>query len=210
MAMNAKHFSAKGDERGTVELPEEVFGQPVHEHAIWEAVRCYLANQRQGTASVKTRAEVSGGGRKPWRQKGTGRARQGSNRSPLWRHGGRAFGPRPRSYNYTLPKKVRSLALRSALSARALDSAVSVVDVLDFAAPRTKDLAGLLKKIGAGEKRCLLVLGDHRPNAYLSGRNIPKLQTIPVRELNPYMVMQSDTIVFEVDGLEKIREVVRV
>jgi large subunit ribosomal protein L4 len=210
MAMNAKHFSAKGDERGTVELPEEVFGQPVHEHAIWEAVRCYLANQRQGTASVKTRAQVSGGGRKPWRQKGTGRARQGSNRSPLWRHGGRAFGPRPRSYNYTLPKKVRSLALRSALSARALDSAVSVVDVLDFAAPRTKDLAGLLKRIGAGEKRCLLVLGDHRPNAYLSGRNIPKLQTIPVRELNPYMVMQSDTIVFEVDGLEKIREVVRV
>jgi len=210
MAMNAKHFSAKGDERGTVELPEEVFGQPVHEHAIWEAVRCYLANQRQGTASVKTRAQVSGGGKKPWRQKGTGRARQGSNRSPLWRHGGRAFGPRPRSYNYTLPKKVRSLALRSALSARALDSAVSVVDVLDFAAPRTKDLAGLLKRIGAGEKRCLLVLGDHRPNAYLSGRNIPKLQTIPVRELNPYMVMQSDTIVFEVDGLEKIREVVRV
>jgi large subunit ribosomal protein L4 len=210
MAMNAKHFSAKGDERGTVELPEEVFGQPVHEHAIWEAVRCYLANQRQGTASVKTRAQVSGGGKKPWRQKGTGRARQGSNRSPLWRHGGRAFGPRPRSYNYTLPKKVRSLALRSALSARAADLAVSVVDVLDFTAPRTKDLAGLLKKIGAGEKRCLLVLGDHRPNAYLSGRNIPKLQTIPVRELNPYMVMQSDTIVFEVDGLEKIREVVRV
>ena len=210
MAMNAKHFSAKGDERGTVELPEEVFGQPVHEHAIWEAVRCYLANQRQGTASVKTRAEVSGGGKKPWRQKGTGRARQGSNRSPLWRHGGRAFGPRPRSYNYTLPKKVRSLALRSALSARASDSAITVVDVLEFASPRTKDLAGLLKKIGAGEKRCLLVLGDHRPNAYLSGRNIPKLQTIPVRELNPYMVMQSDTIVFEVDGLEKIREVVRV
>jgi len=210
MAMNAKHFSAKGDERGTVELPEEVFGQPVHEHAIWEAVRCYLANQRQGTASVKTRAQVSGGGKKPWRQKGTGRARQGSNRSPLWRHGGRAFGPRPRSYNYTLPKKVRSLALRSALSARALDSAITVVDALEFSAPRTKDLAGLLKKLGAGEKRCLLVLGDHRPNAYLSGRNIPKLQTIPVRELNPYMVMQSDTIVFEVDGLEKIREVVRV
>ena len=210
MGMNAKHFSAKGDERGTVELPDEVFGQPVHEHAIWEAVRCYLANQRQGTASVKTRAEVSGGGRKPWRQKGTGRARQGSTRSPLWRHGGRAFGPRPRSYNYTLPKKVRSLALRSALSARALDSAVSVVDVLDFAAPRTKDLAGLLKRIGAGEKRCLLVLGEHRPNTYLSGRNIPRLQTVPVRELNPYLVMQSETIVFELDGLEKIREVVRI
>ena len=210
MAMNAKHFSAKGDERGTVELPEEVFGQPVHEHSIWEAVRCYLANQRQGTASVKTRAEVSGGGRKPWRQKGTGRARQGSNRSPVWRHGGRAFGPRPRSYNYALPKKVRSLALRSALSARAADSAITVVDVLEFTAPRTKDLAALIAKIGAGEKRCLLVLGEHRPNAYLSGRNIPQLQTIPVRELNPYMVMQSDTIVFEMDGLEKIREVVRV
>jgi large subunit ribosomal protein L4 len=210
MAMNARHFTAKGEERGTVQLPDEVFGQPVHEHAIWEAVRCYLANQRQGTASVKTRAQVSGGGKKPWRQKGTGRARQGSNRSPIWRHGGRAFGPRPRSYNYTLPRKVRSLALRSALSARAADLAIMVVDVLDFPAPRTRDLAGLLKKMGTEEKRCLLVLGEHRPNAYLSGRNIPRLHTIPVRELNPYVVMQSDTIVFEMDGLEKIREVVRV
>ena len=207
--MNAKHYSAEGVEQGTVELPEEVFGQPVHEHSIWEAVRCYLANQRHGTASVKTRAQVSGGGKKPWRQKGTGRARAGSNRSPIWRHGGRAFGPRPRDYSYEIPRKVRALALRSALSARAADEAVSVVDALEYSAPATKNLAGMLKKIGLDGKSCLLVLGEHRPNTYLSGRNIPRLTTIPLRELNPYVVMQSEVILFEAPGLSKIREVVR-
>jgi large subunit ribosomal protein L4 len=207
--MDAKHYSAKGDEQGSVELPAAVFEQPVHKHAIWEAVRNFLANRRQGTASVKNRAKISGGGRKPWRQKGTGRARAGTNRSPLWRHGARAFGPRPRSYSYRLPRKVRALALRSALSARAADLAISVVDPLDYSAPRTREMAGLLKKIGIEGKSCLLVLGDQKPNTFLSARNIPRLRTVQVQDLNPYYVMQSDAILFELSGLEKIQEVVR-
>ncbi len=206
--MDAKHFNAQGEEQGTIELPVSVFGQPVHEHAIWEAVRMYLANQRQGTSSVKNRSAVSGGGRKPWRQKGTGRARSGSTRSPLWKHGARAFGPRPRDYSYRIPRKIRALALRSALSARAADLAVAVVDPLDFDKPQTRGIAGLLKKIGVEGKSCLLVLGDHKKNTYMSARNIPRVNTIEVRELNPYVVMQSETILFETSGLAKIEEVV--
>jgi large subunit ribosomal protein L4 len=208
--MNAKHYNAQGEERGTVELPEAVFGQSVHTHAIWEVVRSYLANQRQGNASVKNRAAVSGGGRKPWRQKGTGRARAGSIRSPLWRHGGRAFGPRPRDYSFYVPRKVRALALRSALSARAAEQAISVIDSLDYTVPRTREVAGLLNKIGIGGRSCLLVLSDHKVNTFLSTRNIPRLRTIAVRELNPYFIMQSQAILFEVDGLGKIEEVVHV
>jgi large subunit ribosomal protein L4 len=208
--MIAKHYNAKGEERGSIELPAAVFGHPVHTHAIWEAVRSFLANQRQGTAAVKTRAQVSGGGRKPWRQKGTGRARAGSIRSPLWRHGGRAFGPRPRDYSFYVPRKVRALALRSALSARAADQAISVVDALDFPAPKTREVAGLLQKIGLGGKSCLLVLSDHKANTFMSARNIPRLRTVAVRELNPYFVMQSEVILFEIDGLNRIEEAVHV
>lgn len=207
--MNAKHFNAQGEERGTIELPAAVFGQPVNEHAIWEAVRMYLANQRQGTSAVKNRSLVSGGGRKPWRQKGTGRARAGSTRSPLWKHGARAFGPRPRDYSYQIPRKVRALALRSALSARAGDLAIAVVDPLGLTAPATKSVASLLKKIGVEGKSCLLVLGDHDKNTHMSTRNIPRVKTIAVRELNPYVVMQSEAILFETSGLAKIEEVVR-
>jgi large subunit ribosomal protein L4 len=208
--MEVKHYSAEGDEVGSVELPAAVFAQPVHKHAIWEAVRNYLANRRQGTASVKNRAKVSGGGRKPWRQKGTGRARSGSNRSPLWRHGARAFGPRPRSYTYRIPRKVKALALRSALSARAADLAISVVDPLDYSEPRTREVASLLKKIGIEGKSCLLILGDRKVNTLLSARNIPRLRTIGIQDLNPYFIMQSDAILFEMNGLERIEEVVRV
>ena len=207
--MQVKHYSQKGEELGTVELPAGVFEQPVHEHAIWEAVRCYLANQRHGTASVKNRSEVSGGGRKPWRQKGTGRARQGSIRSPIWRHGARAFGPKPRDYGYEIPRKVRSLALRSALSARAADQVIAVIDGFEIEAPRTREVAALIRKIGLSGKRCLLVLGDHKPVTYKSARNIPRVKTVVVRELNPYSVMQSEAILFEMDGLAKIGEVVR-
>jgi large subunit ribosomal protein L4 len=207
--MNAKHFNTQGEERGTIELPASVFGQPVNEHALWEAVRMYLANQRQGTSAVKNRSLVSGGGRKPWRQKGTGRARAGSTRSPIWKHGARAFGPRPRDYSYQIPRKVRVLALRSALSARAGDLAIAVVDPLGLEKPATKSVARLLKKIGVEGKSCLLVLGDHDKNTYMSTRNIPRVRTIAVRELNPYVVMQSEAILFDTSGLAKIEEVVR-
>src|SRR6266850_5567199 len=136
-ATQVKRFGADGSERGTTELPDELFAQPVHEHLLWLSVKRYLGNQRQGTARVKTRGEVSGGGRKPWKQKGTGRARAGSNTSPLWPGGGRAFGPKPRDYRTEMPRKQRRAALVSALSLKASENAVSVVDKLEFAAPRT-------------------------------------------------------------------------
>ncbi len=205
----AVHYSAQGDELGQVDLPERIFEAPIRAHAIWEAVRAYRANQRQGTAKVKTRAEVSGGGRKPYRQKGTGRARRGTIRSPINRGGGRAFGPRPRSYTILLPKKVKALALRSALSARASEQEVRVIDKLGFAAPRTHDLAAVLGKIGLAGRKCLLVLDDYDANTYLSSRNIPNLDTISLRDLNTYAVMRSETVLFESDGLARIEEVLR-
>jgi large subunit ribosomal protein L4 len=207
---SAVHYSAQGEEIGQVELPARIFEAPIREHAIWEVVRAYRANQRLGTAKVKTRAEVRGGGRKPYRQKGTGRARRGTIRSPIARGGGRAFGPKPRSYRIDLPRKVRASALRSALSARARDAEVRVIDRLEFEAPRTRDMASILGRIGLGERRCLLVLGDHDRNAYLSSRNIPNLETITLRDLNTYAVMRSETVLFEGAGLEQIEEVLRV
>src|SRR5438477_13127530 len=135
--MNAKLFGPDGSEKGTATLPDELFGQQVNEHLLWLSVKRHLGNQRQGTAAVKTRGDVSGGGRKPFRQKGTGRARQGSNTSPLMPGGGRAFGPRPRDYRTEMPKRQRRAALVSALSAKAADAAVSVVELPAFEAPRS-------------------------------------------------------------------------
>jgi len=206
----AAHYSAKGEQLGEVELPGRIFDQPVHEHAIWEAVRAYLANQRLGTAKVKTRAEVSGGGRKPWRQKGTGRARRGTIRAPLHVGGGRAFGPRPRDYGYQVPKKVKSLALRSALSARARDNQIFVIDPIELEAPRTREVASLLGAIGVVGKKCLLVLGDHSVVTYRSSRNIKHLKTMTINDLNTYAVMQSEALVIDKSGLDKIEEVLRV
>jgi len=206
----AVHYSAQGDELGQVDLPERIFEAPIRAHAVWEAVRAYRANQRQRTAKVKTRAEVSGGGRKPWRQKGTGRARRGTIRSPINRGGGRAFGPKPRSYNIQLPKKIRALALRSALTARARDHEVRVIDKLGFAAPRTREMAELLGKIGLDGRKCLLVLDEYDANTYLSSRNIPNLDTISLRDLNTYAVMRSEAVLFESEGLARIEEVLRI
>jgi large subunit ribosomal protein L4 len=206
----ATHYSVTGDEKGQVELPARIFDAPVHTHAIWEVVRSYLANQRQGTSKVKNRSDVSGGGAKPWRQKGTGRARRGTLRSPLNRGGGRAFGPKPRKYTYQVPKKVKSLALRSALSARASDNQVRIVDALALTEPKTRDLASMLSRIGIAGSRCLLVLGEHRPITYLSSRNIARLETITIHELNTYAVMQAETVLFESEGIDKIEEVLRV
>src|SRR6185503_19337752 len=140
----AKVFGADGGAKGEKALPEALFGQPVHEHLMWLSVKRYLGNQRQGTAKVKTRGEVSGGGRKPWRQKGTGRARAGSNTSPLWPGGGRAFGPKPRDHRTELPRQQRRVALVSALSLKASEQAITILDTLALEAPRTAEVAGLL------------------------------------------------------------------
>src|SRR6058998_3228065 len=158
--MDAKIVALDGSEKGTAALPDDLFAQQVNEHLLWLSVRRHLGNRRQGTAKVKGRGEVSGGGRKPWRQKGTGRARAVSNTSPLWPGGGRAFGPVPRDYRVAMPRKQRRAALASALSLRASENAVSVVEPLSFTAPKTKEMAGVLQRLGVSDKRTLLVLGE--------------------------------------------------
>jgi len=205
--MNAKRFAADGSENGTATLPDELFGQPVHEHLLWLSVKRHLGNQRQGTSKVKARGEVSGGGRKPWKQKGTGRARSGSNTSPLWPGGGRAFGPKPRDYRTDLPKQQRRAALVSALSLKAGENAVHVIDTLKMSAPRTKDVAEALKKLGLDSKRTLLVLETADENVVKSCRNIRNLQTMLAHQLNPYEVMDCDVLLITAAGLERVKEV---
>ena len=205
--MNARIFASDGSEKGTAALPDELFGQQVHEHLLWLAVKSYLGNQRQGTAKVKTRGEVSGGGRKPWRQKGTGRARAGSNTSPLWPGGGRAFGPKPRDYRTELPKSPRRQALASALSLKAGENAVVVLESLAFAAPKTREMVETLKRLGLADKRTLLVLGQADENVVRSCRNLPNLRTTLAHQVNPYELLNCDTLLLTRDGLDRMKEV---
>src|SRR5262245_48582598 len=169
--VNANLYGSDGNSKGTLELPDELFAQPVHEHLMWLSVKRHLGNQRQGTAKVKSRGEVSGGGRKPYRQKGTGRARAGSNTSPLWPGGGRAFGPKPRDYRTSMPSRQRRAALFSALSLRASENAVSVIEGLSFEAPKTAAMAAVLRKLGLGEKRTLVILDQADEPVVKSCRN---------------------------------------
>lgn len=200
--LEAAAFAADGTRRRrAVQLPADPFDGRVHQTALHDAVKVYLANQRQGTASTKIRKFVTGGNQKPWKQKGTGRARQGSNRSPLWPGGGTAFGPTPRDYRIRLPRKVRHLALRSAFSARALEQAVCVVEPLVFAEPRTRLVAELLAKMAlTGKKVLLLTNGDNR-NAILSARNIPEVTVQRYQDAHPYAVLQADAVVIEAPAL---------
>ena len=205
--MNAKVFASDGSEQGTAVLPDELFAQQVHEHLLWLAVKRHLGNQRQGTAKVKTRGEVSGGGRKPWRQKGTGRARSGSNTSPLWPGGGRAFGPKPRDYRTELPRGQRRQALASALSYKAGENAVAVLESLSFEAPRTREMAETLKRLGLEDKRTLLVLGQADENVVCSCRNLPNLRTTLAHQVNPYELLNCDMLLLTRDGLDRMKEV---
>src|SRR2546421_4697910 len=161
--IEAPHYSATGTKKKAVRLPAALFDGTVNEHLLHRAVITYLANQRQGTHNTKTRSEVSGGNQKPWRQKGTGRARQGSIRSPQWRHGGVVFGPHPRDYRLAIPKKVRQLARKSAFNARAGEGALLVVDELAYASPKTKPLAELLEKLGAAGRKVLVLTAGGAP-----------------------------------------------
>ncbi len=170
--------------------------------AIHEAVKNQLANRRQGTQSALTRAEVSGGGRKPWRQKGTGRARQGSTRSPQWTHGGVAFAPKPRSYSYRLNKKYKRLAMLSALSAKCAAGEIIVVDNLDCAEIKTKNIVGMLKAVGA-EGKSLIVTPEVRRNVVLSARNIPGVVTSPANVINVYDIMNADKFIVDRSAVEK-------
>ncbi len=195
----------EGEAKGDYELPAAVFGQEVNQGVLHQAVVRQMAGARQGTHDTKTRGEVSGGGRKPYRQKGTGRARQGSTRAPHFRGGGTVFGPTPRSYVLSMPRKQRRLALRVALSVKAGDGAVQVADELQFDAPRTRQMAAFLERAGAG-RRVLLVVEGKDTNLELSARNIPQLKVIQASNLGVRDVMVADTLIFQRAALDLVAE----
>ena len=184
-------LNVAGQNVGEIELTDSIFNVEVNEHILYEVVKNQLANKRQGTQSAKTRAEVRGGGRKPWRQKGTGRARQGSTRSVQWVGGGVAFAPKPRSYRYTLPKKVRRLAMKSALTSKVQNSEIIVLDQLNMDAPKTKEFVQILKNINAN-KKALVVTAEKNENVIKSARNIEGVQTSLVNTLNVYDILKYD------------------
>ena len=201
--IEAPHFSAAGAKKKAVSLPAALFDGTVNEELLHRAVITFLSNQRQGTSDTKTRSEISGGNQKPWRQKGTGRARQGSTRAPHWRHGGIAHGPHPRSYRLGIPKKMRQLAKKSALNARAREGALVIVDALEYQKPRTKDLAALLGKLEATGKKVLVLTAQDSQNVYLSGRNIPDVQVMRFSDASAYEIMWSETLVVEIGAFEQ-------
>lgn len=199
-------YNREGDKIGETDLSQSVFGADVREALLHQVVVMQLANRRRGTASTKTTSEVSGGGRKPWRQKGTGRARHGSTRSPLWPGGGITFGPKPRDYSFRIPKSARPVAMRSALSAKAGDEEIAVVEELRMEEPKTRTMFSVLDKITGGSK-VLLVVEDADENVKKSVRNIPWVQLIESKRLNVYDVLNNEKVLFTKDALQTIEEV---
>ena len=199
-------YNMSGELVGEIELSEAVFGVTPNEAVVHDVVKNHLANKRQGTQSALTRAEVSGGGRKPWRQKGTGRARQGSTRAPQWTHGGIVFAPKPRDYSYTLNKKSRRLALKSVLSAKVADSNLVVIDSIKMDAPKTAEFAKFLKAVGADTK-ALVVTATADANVVKSGRNIPGCEITFANLINVYDVVNANKLVVDKAALAKIEEV---
>src|SRR6478735_290959 len=199
--LEASHYSAAGAKKSPFALPKDYFDGEVNEPVLHSAVRAFLNNQRQGTAATKTRSFVSGGNQKPWKQKGTGRARQGSTRAPHWRGGGVVFGPSPRSYETDLPKKVKQLARRSALNARAREGALHVVESIAFAAPKTSQLVELLTKLGVAESKVLVLTATHRPAVWLSSRDLPRVDVLPYSDASAYDILWAEHVVVEEPAL---------
>ncbi len=195
-----------GKEVSKIDLSDAVFGIEPNKAVMHDMVKNYLANQRQGTQSALTRAEVSGGGKKPWRQKGTGHARQGSTRAPQWTHGGIVFAPKPRSYRYTLNKKVRRLAMKSALSSKVLDNELIVLDKIAMDEYKTKTIAAMLKAVGS-EKKALIVLPEKNEKVIASAANIPGVKTALVNTLNVYDILNADKFIVLQDAIAQIEEV---
>lgn len=202
--LSARYYSATGEPGEALQLPQELFDGVVHEAALHQVIKAHLANRRQGTASTKSRGEVSGGGRKVWRQKGTGRARQGSIRAPHWRGGGIAFGPTPRSYSQDVPKKVKALARRSAFNTRAMAEQVAVIERFDLDAPKTRRVAELLGKMGVGEKKVLILTEGVNSTLLLSARNIPNVRVLPLHEASAYDVLNANELVIEEAALASV------
>ena len=198
-------LNIEGNKVGDIELADSIFAVEVNESVMHDVVLNYLANQRQGTASTKTRSEVRGGGKKPWKQKGTGRARQGSIRAPQWIKGGIALGPKPRSFKYTLNKKVKRLALKSALTSKVNENSIVVLDTLNFDEIKTKNMAKVLENIKVS--KALVVIADKNLNVEASARNIPNVKTALVNTINTYDILKYDTLVVTKDAVAKIEEV---
>jgi len=205
--MEVKVYNQEGAEVGTVTLSDRLFGVEPKPALVHQYIVNYLANQRQGTASTRGRAEVRGGGSKPWRQKGTGRARAGTTRSPIWRGGGVTFGPQPRSYYRKFPKKMKRQALLSALSDKAQSERLRVIDKIDLPEIKTKAMAGMLESLGLQTKKCLIVDEGVNKNLVLSVRNIPRVKYSRAPLANTYDVVNADILVFTRAGLDKLEEV---
>ncbi len=201
-----KMLNMAGAEVGDIELDDAIFGIEPNENAVYEVVKNYLANQRQGTQSAKTRGEVRGGGRKPFRQKGTGRHRQGSSTDPSQIGGGVVFAPKPRDYSYSVPKKVKRLALKSALSSKVLDNEIIVLDELTFDEPKTKAMVETLRNIGA-EKKALIVTASKDENVIRSASNIPGVKTAMAETMNVYEIVNYTSFIVTKDAVQKIEEV---
>jgi large subunit ribosomal protein L4 len=210
-SFDAAAYTARGTQRERVSLPPTVFDGTVNVPAMHTAVKAFLANQRQGNASTKTRGLVVGGNQKPWKQKGTGRARQGSTRAPNWPGGGTVFGPLPRAYDQYVPRQVRALARKSAFNARARENAIFVIDAFTgFDKPKTKQFLSLLDRLGVADKKVLVLTDGVKTNVHLSSRNVPHAQTMPYADVSTYHILWSDVVLIEAGAightLEPIRE----
>ena len=198
-------FNKEGQRVGDVQLSDNVFAVEINQDAVHQVVVAQLANKRQGNQSTLTRAEVSGGGIKPWRQKGTGRARQGSTRSPQWTHGGVVFAPKPREYRISTPRSMRKVAMKSVLTSKVVENEIIVLESLDFEAPKTKDVIKMLKALDV--KKALIVVAESNENVYKSARNIEGIDIIPVNNINIYDILKYEKFVITKEAVSKIEEV---
>lgn len=197
-------YSKEGEKVDNLQLDDKKFGGPIHKKLLRDAVIMYEANKRQGTASTKTKGEVAGGGRKPWAQKHTGRARAGSIRSPLWKGGGVSHGPKPRDYSFSIPKKARRLALYTALSAKARDNELVVIDDLNFDVPKTRQMVSILKALNIDNSSCLIVILKANETVWKSARNIPSVKVMTSTELNAYEVLRPKKVLLTKEALSSI------
>ena len=209
MPVEAKLFNSDGTEQGRIDLEESVFGISANAHAMYEAEKMYRANQRQGTASAQTRSEVSYTGKKMFRQKGLGRARMGSRRSPIRIGGGRAHGPKPRSYRYEIPKKVRRLALKSVLSTRAQSGSVFVIESLEFEAPKTRQMISVLSNMNVRDRKCLVLMDRSDDAVYKSCRNIVDVDINVATDTHVHEILRSDCLIFTREGLKQVEEALK-
>src|SRR5499427_3608966 len=200
-SFRANAYSARGTARDSIALPGELFDGTVNMPVRHQAVKAFLANQRQGNAATKIRKYVVGGNQKPWKQKGTGRARQGSTRAPHWVGGGTVFGPIPRSYAQYVPRQVRALARKSALNARARENAIFIIDRFEYDSPKTSRLKALVDKLGVGEQKVLILTNGSKPNVFLSGRNLPTVHVMPYGDVSTYHLLWSDVVLIESDAI---------